>query len=203
MTVVLRDVDVTKRSKNDYVTNAGSLLTLYEYIEIAKRCIGAFAPSSNLSKNDDAIAHVAEQLMLGHLRWKEDGGRTLHSYLNQCAIWAIKSWKSKLYQEKKPFSLNSSRHIGSGERDSCQLYQLIPDKKSLEPFEVLFDNNTKEVQDLIESDCLTQPQRYCLKQRYIENQKLREIGNSLGISRQAVHLHIKKAISRLRKEFAS
>ena len=203
MTVVLRDIDVTKRSKNDYVTNADTLLTLHEYLEIAKRCIGAFASSSNLLNDDDAVAHVAEHLMLGHLRWKEDGGRTLHSYLNQCAIWAIKSWKNKLYQtnkQRRELSLNAD--IGRS-RDGVQLYQLVPDKKAKEPFDILFNDNEKTVRALIESDCLTQLQRYCLKQRYVENQTLQEIANSLSISRQAVHLHIKKAIARLQNEFAS
>jgi len=113
----------------DYVTNAETLLTLYEYIEIAKRCIGAFASDcgQSLLNDDDAVAHVAEHLMLGHLRWKEDGGRTLYSYLNQCAIWAIKSWKNKLYQTNKQhqeLSLNAS----SGRDEGTQLYQFVSDK---------------------------------------------------------------------------
>ena len=207
MTVVLRDVDVTKRSKNDYVTNADTLLTLHEYLEVAKRCIGAFDPTSNMLRDDDAIAHVAEHLMLGHLRWKENGGRTLHSYLNQCAIWSIKSWKNKLYQtNKKHQELSLNTNIGdasgTGSRHD-QLYQLVPDKRAKEPFDILFNDDEKTAQALTESDCLTRLQRYCLKRRYVESQTLQEIADSLSISRQAVHLHVKKAIIRLQNEFAS
>ena len=204
MTVILRDIDVKKRAKNDYITNADRLLTLYEYIEIAKRCIGAFASSPNMLQDDDAIAHVAEHLMLGHLRWKENGGRTLHSYLNQCAIWAIKSWKSKLYQtsQHQELSLNTNYRSNSYGRED-QLYQLIPDKKAKEPFDILFNNNEKTTQTLIESPCLTNCQRHCLKQRYIENQTFQQIGDSLGISRQAVEQSIKRAIGKLQNEFAS
>ena len=203
MTVVLRDVDVTKRAKNDYVTNADTLLTLYEYIEIARRCIGAFASSSGMLNDDDAVAHVAEHLMLGHLRWKEDGGRTLYSYLNQCAIWAIKSWKNKLYQTNKQHQELSLNADAGRNGEGAQLYQFVPDKKAKEPFDILFNDNEKTVGSLVESECLTHLQRYCLKRRYIENQTLQEIANSLGVSRQAVHLHIKKAIARLQNEFAS
>jgi len=209
MTVVLRDVDVTKRSKNDYVTNADTLLTLHEYLEVAKRCIGAFDPSSNMLRDDDAIAHVAEHLMLGHLRWKENGGRTLHSYLNQCAIWSIKSWKSKLYQtnQRQELSLNMPSGSGGSSRTfdghDAELYQLVPDKRAKEPFDILFNDDEKTAQALTESDCLTRLQRYCLKRRYVESQTLQEIADSLSISRQAVHLHVKKAIIRLQNEFAS
>ena len=204
MTVVLRDVDVKKMSKFDYVTNADELLTLYEYIEIAKRCIGAFASppeAKGMLKDDDAIAHVAEHLMTGHLRWKENGGRTLRSYLNQCAIWSMKQWKSKLCQTKKrqELSLNTYLHRDEG----GQLYQLVSDKKAKEPFDILFDDNEKTVHTLIESDCITKLQRHYLTQRYIENKTFQEIGVSVGVSRQAVEQSIKKAITKLQNEFAS
>jgi RNA polymerase sigma factor (sigma-70 family) len=202
MTVVLRGIDATKRAKNDYVTNADTLLTLYEYIEIAKRCIGAFASAPNMLRDDDAIAHVAEHLMLGHLRWKENGGRTLRSYLNQCAIWAIKSWKSKLYKVSQQQELSLNMDSGYCDQHG-ELYQLIPDKKAREPSDILFNDNEKAANSLINSDCITKLQRYYLTQRYIENKTFQEIGDSVGVSRQAVKQCITKAITKLQNEFAT
>ncbi len=207
MTVVLKDIDVNKRrlNKNDKISDA-ELYTLNEYRTIAKKCISLFSgPTFRalMIKDEDAIAHVAEHIVWGHIRWKEDGGRTLKSYLNQCAIWAIKVWKTKIYNsysKNKIVSLNQSMGDSSAESESSnQIYQITEDKKCSEPFDILFNDSLERVKKIIKSETLTKIQSRCLYERYVEGKKLRQIASSLKVSRQAVNQHIKKAINKLRK----
>ena len=111
MTVVLKDIDFKKRKNNNYSKSNAEMYTLEEYLKISKKCISLFAErqmASRMLKDEDAISHVAEHIIWGHMRWRLDGGRTLRSYLNQCAIWAVKVWRTKIYQteKKKIYSLN-------------------------------------------------------------------------------------------------
>jgi RNA polymerase sigma factor (sigma-70 family) len=206
--VVLRDIDVDKRIASGCFDNIPEdMLTLDEYLEIAKRCIGFFAAgylAARMLNDEDAISHVADALMTAHCRWKKDmeGGRTLRSYLNQCASWSIQVWKTKLYhlsQQANEISLN--QNVGNNYR--TQRHEVVEDKKASEPFDILFDNSKETAAQLINSDCLTKTQSYCLYERYVGNKKLQEIANEIGVSRQAVDQHIKKAIKRLQKEYAN
>lgn len=207
MTVVLRDVDVTKRSQSDCFSNPPEMMTLYEYLEIARRCIGAFASKSLAAimlADEDAIAHVAEHLMIGHCKWELEKGRTLHSYLNQCSIWAIQVWTARLCEanKRKMVSLNSNAYLHGNA--SIQKYETVADPSCLEPYEILFGRieNEEAEKILFDNSCLTELQSYCLQQRYIHGKKLQEIADNLHVSRQAVDQHIKKGIGRLKEEYA-
>ena len=200
MTVILKDIDANKRKSNDYGSKDVEMYTISKYRDIAKKCISLFAGSPmsvSMIKNEDAISHVAEHVMWGHVRWKEDGGRTLKSYLNQCAIWAIKVWKTKLYKSDSIRSLNYPA-MSDGDNETQQ-YEITADKSAKQPYEILFDDVSMEAKKIISSSCLTQLQGECLYQRYIEGKKLRQIAETLSVSRQAVNQHIKKAIAKLRK----
>jgi len=201
MPVVMKDIDFNKRNKNDYKSSSTSMYSLDEYRKIAKKCIAKFSgpnSCSSMLKSEDAISHVSEHLMWGHVRWKEDGGRTLKSYLNQCAIWAIKSWKTKIYNTEDISSLNYC-NLNDQEKNT-QTYQNVEDKKCKEPFELLYNDNFSEMKSLISSKCLTKLQSRCLYERYVEGKKLRQIAESLSVTRQAVNQHITKAVKKLRKE---
>ncbi len=202
MSVVLKDIDVKKRSANDYGTNKIKMYDLKEYRDISKKCIVLFSGSHLTSKminDEDAISHVSEHVMWGHIRWKDGGGKTLRSYLNQCAIWAIKSWKTKMYKQdtKKIQSLDCC--LDNPNDAKMSRYDLISDKKSKEPFDIIFNSPQKDVEEIISKGCLTKLQTRCVRERYIEGKKLREIAEAMSVSRQAVNQHIKKAIKKLRK----
>mgnify|MGYP003111185376 CR=1 FL=1 len=202
MPVVMKDIDFNKRNKNDYENNSNEMYSLKQYTNIAKKCISKFSGdgvSHSMLKSEDAISHVAEHIMWGHVRWREDGGRALKSYLNQCAIWAIKSWKTKIYKNEDIASLNYCKPSEAAGRET-QAYQNVQDKKCKEPFELLYNNNLSEMKSLIESKCLTKLQSKCLYERYVEGKKLRQIAETLCVSRQAVNQHISKAVKKLRKE---
>tara|TARA_Y100001934_G_C12317609_1_gene758351 strand:- start:1158 stop:1784 length:627 start_codon:yes stop_codon:yes gene_type:complete len=204
VSIVLKDIDFNKRKSNNYSENKTNMYNLDEYRDIAKKCISMFADKNSaygMIRNEDAISHVAEHVMWGHIRWKEDGGRTLKSYLNQCAIWAIQSWKTKLYQKSKTnntVSLNSS--ATKDESKELQVQNLISDKKAKEPFEILFNDKAFEARSIIKSKCLTSLQQKCLYGRYIEGKKLREIAKELNVSKQAINQNIKKAIKKLKEK---
>ena len=198
MGVILKDIDYNKRKENNYQDTKAEMYTLDKYRDIAKKCISLFAGSqisTKMLKDEDAISHVSEHIMWGHVRWKEDGGRTLKSYLNQCAIWAIKVWKTKIYNGDK----NNVMSIDYSYDDELSVHQTIADKSAKEPHEILFENNVKEVKEAIKNKCLTDLQKECLKQRYLEGKKLRQIAETLNVTRQAVNQHIKKGINKLRK----
>lgn len=207
MTVILKDIDFEKRKNCKYENNGKSLYELQEYREIAKKCISLFAGPHTFKQmlsDEDAISHVAEHIVWGHVRWREDGGRTLNSYLNQCAIWSIKVWKTKAYKSinskrKRLFSLDCCN--SQNEDDGFSIADITPDKKTKEPFEILFDNHSKDAQEMVSNKCLTKLQKKCLYGRYVEGKKLREIAESLSVSRQAVNQHIKKGIQKLRFEY--
>ena len=77
MAVILKDIDFKKREVNNYAENNCDMYPLDKYIEIAKKCISLFSGpqnSSSMIKDEDAVSHVAEHIMWGHLRWREDGG---------------------------------------------------------------------------------------------------------------------------------
>lgn len=202
MSVVLKDIDIKKRKENDYGSINTEMYDLDKYRDIAKKCISLFSGNYMVSKmirDEDAISHVAEHIMWGHMRWEESRGRTLKSYLNQCAIWAIKSWKTKIYQseQKKIRSLNHV--ISNGGDGESQQYELIADKKCKDPFDILFNNVRLEAEKVIDDECLTSLQCRCLKERYIDGKKLQQIAGSLGITRQAVNQHIKKGLHKLKE----
>jgi len=205
MPVITRDIDVTKRTKSQCFNNVPEMFDLCEYRNIAKRCIGAFARGPlaiYMLADEDAISHVTESLMLGHCRWKEDGGRTLRSYLNQCAIWAIQVWKTKLYKaSQKPQTMSLNHEISLSTGGSTQMYEFIPDSKAKDPYELIFNNSRKEAIALLESICLTDIQRNCLYQRYINDKTLVEIAEETGVSKQAVDQSIQKGIRNLKDEY--
>jgi len=202
VSVILKDIDIKKRKENDYGSMNTEMYDLDEYGNIAKKCISLFCGNymtSKMIRDEDAISHVAEHIMWGHMRWEESRGRTLKSYLNQCAIWAIKSWKTKIYQseQKKIRSLNYV--VSNGNGGESQQYELIADKKCKDPFDILFNNPKLEAEKAINDESLTALQGKCLKERYMDGKKLQQIASSLGITRQAVNQHIKKALHKLKK----
>ena len=201
MSVILKDIDVNKR-KTSKVEKDNQLEDMSFYINMAKKCISIFSGPSfckSMIRDEDAISHVAEHIMWGHTRWDADRGRSLKSYLNQCGIWAIKVWQTKVYNTSNTNKVLSLNHALDQNDSSCELSDIIEDKSCSTPYEQLYENSSLEAIEFIDSGCLTRLQKICLQSRYIEGKKLREIAEGLSVTRQAVNQHIKKAITKLRK----
>ena len=125
MKVVIKDIDATKLQKSEIFETDNELLDLSSYILMAKKCIAYFASpdlSQQMLRNEDAISFVAEHLMMGTCRWDESKGRAFKSYHNQCAIWAIQNWVSRITKDNPaPYSLNKTLN----QDNNVQFYQIL------------------------------------------------------------------------------
>ena len=185
------------------------------YLELAQKAISKFGKnfSANISKemlrSEDAIASVANCIMMADWRWdkdrKGDSGlqKTKYSYRNQCAIWAIKSYISRKKNKK------SKRGIEiNGCYDSEQDYSLL-DILCIEnecPVETL--QNKEEDQNLKNyfkqildpnNKLLSERQSQYIKMYYFENKTFAEIGKRFSVTREAVRQGIKKAIIKIKE----
>ena len=204
MGVILKDIDLQKRKSSELIQQ-NELKEMSFYIDMAKKCISMFSGPSFIQQmlnNEDAISHVAEHIMWGHMRWDEKRGRTLKSYLNQCGLWAIKIWKTKVYNlSNSGYTVQSLNHpAGRAGEETPELSDIIPDENMKTPHEHIYEDKLQEAIKQINSGCLTELQRKCIESRYLEGKKLRQIAEVLHVSRQAVNQHIKKGLKKLRKQ---
>lgn len=204
MTVVLWDIDATKRRQNNTLNDSTPLAwSLDEYYKVARRCIGAFASGSlaqSMLRNEDAISFVAEHLMYSAFRWEKEreGGRTLHCYLNQCAIWSIYRWIVLLKRAETkgvPYSLN----LDDCPDSHSQFYERIADEKADSPSDdIEAREQTNTIANIIDGAGLTDHQRQCIEFVYIHGKRKVDVARHLGVSRQAVDQCLNNGIRKLR-----
>jgi RNA polymerase sigma factor (sigma-70 family) len=186
--------------------------SLSTYISLAKKTISKFAPkfyqglSKEMLSNDEAVSEVAMAIM--YADWRFDPNRsgktglkkTIYSYRNQCAIWAIKTYVTNKYKKPKNLSLNIT---GSDDTDS-ELYNSIPDKSSQQPIDIMIAKESKEIlndsiKTLLEHPVLSDKQKDQIKLYYFENKTLTEIGKIYNVSREAIRQNIKRSLDIIRK----
>lgn len=186
--------------------------SLDTYINLAKKTIAKFGPkfynglSSEMLKNNDAVSDVATAIMYADWRFdpersgKSGQKKTLYSYRNQCAIWAIKTYITNKY--KKPqhaLSLNFS----DTESDNA-IYSTITDHSAEDPLEILINKEEQTILNsnidalFFQNDTLSDKQKTQIKMYYMENQTLSQIGKTFGISREAVRQNIKRALDTIK-----
>jgi RNA polymerase sigma factor (sigma-70 family) len=182
--------------------------SLDSYIGLAKKTISKFAPkfynglSSEMLKSEEAISDVATALM--YADWRFDSNRegktglkkTLYSYRNQCAIWAIKTYMTNKYKKKDNLSLD---HINGDMNDNQCLNSMIEDPSNKSPLETLIDKESAEnlsqtIGDLLNNSILTDKQRAQIKMYYFDDKTLSEIGKEFGVSREAIRQSIKRGL---------
>jgi len=208
MSVVIVDMNEKSLNKNKTFEMSREaeerMLPLYEYIAIAKRCIGRFASPAlahKMLKDEDAISFITDHLIKGTIRWKADGGRTLRSYLNQCAIWSIKRWILNMNVANKHSILSLDHEIDRSSKQngsSASMYDLVVNKKK----EQSYQDNMDNIDDIINQDYLNDNQRQCLRMRFAEGLTLREIGENLNKSKARVEQIINAALEKLRKQYS-
>jgi RNA polymerase sigma factor (sigma-70 family) len=152
-------------------------------------------------KNNDAISDVATAIMYADWRFdanrtgKNGQAKTLYSYRNQCAIWAIKTYVTNKYKKQTD---TISLDFNPRESDNS-LHSTLSDKKSQDPLDILIDkeeakNLSSAINDLLEHSNLSDKQRTQIKMYYLENHTLSSIGKEFGVSREAVRQNIKRAM---------
>jgi len=179
--------------------------SLSTYISLAKKTISKFGPkfynglSTEMLKNEEAISDVATALM--YADWRFDADRpgksgqkkTLYSYRNQCAIWAIKTYVTNKYKSKKHLSLD---HDNDNDQ---KLDSMIPDTKQQSPVDCLIDqeyhaNLSVDIETLFSSSALSSKQKEQIEMYYFQDKTLSEIGKEFGVSREAVRQNIKRGL---------
>lgn len=186
--------------------------SLATYTHLAKKIISKlgtkFYPglSKEMLSNEDAIADVATALMYADWRYDENRTgasgekKTLYSYRNQCALWAIKTYVTQKTKKKKISSIDYS----NDDFDHSSMSMNIPDHKTQNPLEFLIEqeetnivNNSME--EILNSNILNDKQRDQIKMYFYEDKTLSEIGQRFGVSREAVRQNIKRGINNIRK----
>tara|TARA_B100002019_G_C21274915_1_gene604882 strand:+ start:11222 stop:11908 length:687 start_codon:yes stop_codon:yes gene_type:complete len=187
------------------------------YLTLAKKNIAKFADqicqgaTKRMLSSEDAIANVANGIMMADWRWDKDRkgaltgkSKTQYSYRNQCAIWAIQSYITRQYGKKntirsKHLSLDKNydddelnlNNILSGDIHSSILHQVIDNENK--------SNLTKDIEDLLNSELLSERQAEYIRMYYFEEMTLENIGKKFNITREAVRQGLNKTYSILRE----
>jgi RNA polymerase sigma factor (sigma-70 family) len=178
---------------------------LSTYITLAKKMISKFAPKfyKNLAyemlTNEDAVSDIATSIMTAD--WRYDSNRTgkntgkkktKYSYRNQCAIWAIKTYITSKYKKNK-ISTISYETVSLLEKDG----------KTKQPIETLIEEEhdslqKKYIRAILDSDILTEKQKQQINLYYFENQTLASIGETYGVTREAIRQNLLKGMEQIR-----
>jgi len=184
--------------------------SLSQYISLAKKTISKFGPqfynglSAEMLKNEEAISDVATAIM--YADWRFDADRTgksgqkktIYSYRNQCAIWAIKTYITQRYKNKKHYSLDMDND------NEQKLDALLPDSKQKSPLQILIDNESQnnleqDINSLLNNNnVLSAKQKKQIEMYYFQDKTLSEIGKVFGVSREAVRQNIKRGLEIIR-----
>lgn len=200
----------TKQGKN---MDKRQYLSMNEYISLAKKTINKFAPkfynglNKEILSSEDAISDIATAIM--HADWKYDPDRegmlgqkkTLYSYRNQCAIWAIQTYITNKY--KKKFKDVMSLDFSSSEENSSSYHELVTDKKQTDPLDILISNEQQDnlildLESILNSGLITEKQKDQLKMYYMQDMTLSAIGKKYKVSREAIRQNLKRAIENIR-----
>lgn len=186
------------------------------YINLAQKIIAKMGPtffnglSKEMLKSEDAIAFVANAIMMGDWRWEQKNkeesksNKGLYSYRNQCAIWAIQTYITKQYKTKNNKKKILPQYSLNYVDNDLQLENIIADKNQQDPADIISDLEQKTMQtnlinELLDSQIISDKQKEYIKAYYFDNMTLEKIGKQNSITREAVRQSIKSAIAKIRK----
>jgi RNA polymerase sigma factor (sigma-70 family) len=163
-------------------------LTLDEYLLGARKILNLYGYKCH-KNNDDAIAFVAYYMMKADQTWDGTSSAKTTWRFNQ-ARYAILKLKNKHKKQRRLVSLN----------------KVINEKDNRKTFlsDIISDNKEKFDKDLFSEIIheahkhLSKRQLECITMYYIDGLNLEETGQKLGITKQAVSLHVKNAIEKLK-----
>lgn len=186
--------------------------SLDSYINLAKKTIVKFGPrfynglSAEMLKNTDAVSDVATAIMYADWRFdpnrtgKSGQKKTLYSYRNQCAIWAIKTYVTNKYKKHIDTSISLNFSEEGSDSSFCSS---ISDTKAQDPVDILIEKEeaerlTSNIDQLLNNSVLSEKQKIQIKMYYLENHTLSYIGKKFGVSREAIRQNIKRALDTIR-----
>jgi len=187
-----------------------TLDSLSTYISLAKKTISKFAPkfynglAIEMLQNEEAVSDVATAIMFGDWRFDENRvgktglKKTKYSYRNQCALWAIKTYVTNKYKNKKHFSLD--KELNDDSQENGYNYAASSDAS---PLDAMIDKEDKSnlsnaINLLLNSNILSEKQQQQIRMYYFDNLTLSKIGKIFGVSREAVRQNIKRGLDAIR-----
>jgi RNA polymerase sigma factor (sigma-70 family) len=189
--------------------------TLPTYLLLAKKAISKFANtfysglSKKMLKDEDAVASVANAIMMADWRWddnyKNEKGtkKNKYSYRNQCALWAIQTHITKNYKHSKKMPKNIISLDYEKDNSELSVHQRITDNSVQSPIEKLIKEEEdslmkKNLNDLMDNVGLSDRQKDYIRLYYYESYTFEKIGKKYGITREAVRQGLNKAIDIVR-----
>ncbi|NBU33489.1 sigma-70 family RNA polymerase sigma factor [bacterium] len=186
---------------------------LKTYLLLAKKAISKFGPkfynglSTKMLKDEDAIASIANAIMMADWRWDENRSglngakKTKYSYRNQCALWAMQTYVSKDHKRSKKIKAYSLDYIADDDKND--FYTIAKDTKVESPDNIVmkneeFQNLTSLIDQLLSLDSLTERQKDYIRLYYFESYTFEQIGKKYGITREAVRQGLNKALNIVR-----
>jgi len=194
--------------------------TLDTYLTLAKKMISKFANnvfvglSKKMLKDEDAVASVANAIMMADWRWDENYAneqgtkKNKYSYRNQCAIWAIQTYATKSNKNPKNVKNIYSLDHSQDDEDMSSISSCIKDEYSMTPDDIAIDAEYRaSVGDLVDNimnlEILSDRQKEYIRLYYLEGYTFDKIGKKYGITREAVRQGLNKAISLIKNLFAN
>lgn len=211
MMIDIVDIGDQKTKYND--KDSIKFESLNFYLTLAKKNIAKFADqicqgsSKQMLKSEDAIANIANGIMMADWRWDKDRkgstgqSKTKYSYRNQCAIWAIKSYITRQYGTKNQIR-NKSLSIDKDYCDELNLKDILTKTSDNVVENIIvnedFSNLKKDINAILDSGILTERQAQYIRMYYFEEKTLEQIGKEFNITREAIRQGLNKAYSILR-----
>lgn len=189
--------------------------SLDSYLLLAKKSISKFANgvycglAKKMLKDEDAIASVANAIMMADWRWDENyvnqqgTKKTKYSYRNQCALWAIQTYVTKNCHKPKKIKNVWSLDHEFDSTDGLSVHDCVADSSTTSPEDMLLIKEKQEEFDalmisLLSLNCITDRQKEYIKLYYFEDMTFEQIGQKYNITREAVRQGLHKAIETIR-----
>jgi RNA polymerase sigma factor (sigma-70 family) len=189
--------------------------SLGEYLLLAKKSISKFANriftglSKKMLNDEDAVSSIANAIMMADWRWDQNyqnhkgTKKTQYSYRNQCAIWAIQTYATKMYKKPKKINKVYSLDYEADNFDSLSIHDCLEDTSSSAPDDIMINKEQKEnlsnlIDKLLSINCLSDRQKDYIRLYYFEDYTFDKIGKKYGITREAVRQGLSKAIELIR-----
>jgi RNA polymerase sigma factor (sigma-70 family) len=184
------------------------------YLNLAKKSISKFADqicqgsAKKMLMSEDAIANIANGIMMADWRWDKDRkghqgqSKTQYSYRNQCAIWAIQSYVTRQYGQKRK-QQKTTISLDQTHKDDLQVKDIIAGNNISIVDEVINKEESSllktDIQAILDSGILNERQVQYIKMYFFENMTLEQIGKRFNITREAVRQGLNKAYATLRE----
>lgn len=182
--------------------------SLETYHLLAKKIVSKFASpfiKTDILNNEEALSEIAEAIMIADWKWDSSRqghngqSKTRYSYRNQCGLWAIKTYTTKKIKKQKKES-----YINSSSKNDTDYLSDVTSSNAYNPYEIVAQKEeqeliTQSINEILNSNILTEKQKDQITDYYFENKTLLEIGKKYGVSREAVRQNIQKGLSKIRE----